>query len=128
MIYERLQRQNAREKGTSQGSTDGSRKHAKKSFAVGAVSGAVAAVLSNPMDVVKTRLMTQGAGEVVRYRGVWHALRTVAREEGPGAFCKGIAPRVAAKMLQSALFFAAYEGLRERFSQLLNVKNKVAST
>lgn len=94
-----------------------------QSFAVGGASGAAAAVVSNPMDVVKTRLMTQVrvAGAPVRYRGVAHALLTVAREEGVGTFAKGIAPRIAAKTLQSAMFFAAYEALKKSFAQVLNV-------
>lgn len=117
VIYERLQGQNA-----GRGAEGDGRRRAQKSFSVGAVSGAAAAFLSNPLDVVKTRLMTQGGGTAVRYRGVVHALRTIAREEGPSAFCKGIAPRIAAKTLQSALFFAAYEGLRERFLRLLKVR------
>lgn len=118
VIYERLQGQNAG-KAAAEGS---GRSRTQKSFSVGAVAGAAAACLSNPLDVVKTRLMTQGGGSAVRYRGVVHALRTIAREEGPSAFCKGIAPRIAAKTLQSALFFAAYEGLRERFLTLLKVR------
>jgi len=95
-----------------------------ESFLVGGASGAAAAIFSNPMDVVKTRLMTQirTGGAAVRYRGVGHALVTVAREEGVQAFAKGIAPRIAAKTLQSAMFFAAYEALKKSFARLLDVK------
>lgn len=116
VVYERLRRSSA-------GRTN--------SFAVGAAAGAAAATLSNPMDVVKTRLMTQRAAAGAagaRYHGVWHALHTVAREEGPFALCKGLAPRIAAKMLQSALFFAAYESLRVHFSRAFRVQTNVVPT
>lgn len=94
-----------------------------QSFLVGGASGALAAIISNPMDVVKTRLMTQvQQGGVVRYNGVAHAIGKIAREEGVIAFSKGIAPRIVAKTLQSALFFAAYEGLRKSFSKAMNVE------
>lgn len=91
-----------------------------ESFVVGGLSGAVAAVASNPMDVVKTRLMTQvGRGG---YGGVGEALVRVAREEGVGAFAKGVAPRIAAKTLQSALFFAVYESLKRAIGHGLGVE------
>lgn len=91
------------------------------SLMVGGVSGAVAALVSNPMDVVKTRLMTQTATSAVRYRSVAHAFSSVARQEGVRAFAKGIAPRIAAKTLQSALFFAAYEKVKSTLAVLLRV-------
>eukprot|EP00178_Gracilaria_changii_P014239 TRINITY_DN40297_c0_g1_i1.p2 TRINITY_DN40297_c0_g1~~TRINITY_DN40297_c0_g1_i1.p2 ORF type:complete len:352 (-),score=105.22 TRINITY_DN40297_c0_g1_i1:1153-2208(-) len=97
------------------------------SLLVGGVSGAVAALVSNPMDVVKTRLMTQTASSVVRYRGVAHALTTVATNEGVRAFAKGIAPRIAAKTLQSALFFAAYERVKSSLAQMLGVTEEAAA-
>lgn len=94
---------------------------------MGAVAGVVAAIVSNPADVVKTRLMTQvrGAATVgvrsTAYRGVADAFVRVVREEGPAAFAKGIAPRMAAKALQSGLFFAVYERMRIALALALQV-------
>lgn len=85
----------------------------------GGVAGAFAAFVSNPMDVVKTRLMTQTG---VHYRSVRHAFWLLLREEGASAFVKGAAPRVAAKTLQSAMFFATYEALRRAFAAALRVE------
>lgn len=104
---------------------DGAKLNRAQSFLVGGASGAAAAIASNPLDVVKTRLMTQIKGSgVVKYRGVGHALVTVAKEEGVGAFAKGIAPRIAAKTLQSALFFAAYETIKRGIAGVVGVEMK----
>lgn len=101
------------------------------SLGIGAIAGAVAAIVSNPADVVKTRLMTQVKSlprtsaqpfpPSAHYKGVADAFVRIAREEGIQTFAKGIAPRIAAKALQSALFFAAYEGLRRAVSNALKV-------
>lgn len=76
-------------------------------------------------DVVKTRLMTQIAspatGGKLRYRGVAHAAVTIAREEGVGAFARGLVPRVAAKTVQSAVFFSVYELVRQAVAEALQV-------
>lgn len=95
---------------------------------VGAIAGAIAAIVSNPADVVKTRLMTQvrtgGSAHLAKgraYQGVRDAFIRIAKEEGVFVFGKGIAPRIAAKALQSALFFAAYEGLRKTISTAVGV-------
>lgn len=95
---------------------------------IGGIAGAVAAIVSNPADVVKTRLMTQvrnGGTPYVAgqraYRGVCDTFVRIAREEGFATFGKGIAPRIAAKALQSALFFAAYEGLRRAIGNAVGV-------
>ncbi|KAK9829199.1 hypothetical protein WJX72_004446 [[Myrmecia] bisecta] len=62
-------------------------------------SGFSAAVLgpcaTGPFDVIKTRLMAQekSAGPV-RYRGLFHALVTIPREEGIRALWRGLLPRL----------------------------------
>lgn len=86
---------------------------------VGAVSGIVAAVVSNPSDVVKTRLMTMGG-----YAGVGDAFGRIAREEGIRAFGKGLAPRIVSKSLQSACFFTTYEAFKSIFAKALDVEMK----
>eukprot|EP00183_Erythrolobus_madagascarensis_P005962 CAMPEP_0185845540 /NCGR_PEP_ID=MMETSP1354-20130828/1482_1 /TAXON_ID=708628 /ORGANISM="Erythrolobus madagascarensis, Strain CCMP3276" /LENGTH=398 /DNA_ID=CAMNT_0028545527 /DNA_START=139 /DNA_END=1332 /DNA_ORIENTATION=+ len=177
----------------------------QRQLLIGGICGALAAVVSNPMDVVKTRLMTQmpadasnaaisssglnggaklasqtstqtfrrvfsrvvsvrkhapapalaygsvqgeslgaiaaaapraasrvpvelsGASKVSvlaarqRYQGVVHCFTTILRTEGVGAFAKGLVPRIAAKTLQSALFFATYEALSVLYTRALSV-------
>lgn len=84
-----------------------------------------ACLFLSSIDVVKTRLMTQIAspatGGTLRYRGVAHAAVTIAREEGAGAFARGLVPRVAAKTVQSAVFFSVYELVRQGVAEVLRV-------
>jgi hypothetical protein len=49
-------------------------------------------LVTMPLDVVKTRLMTQsGTGQ---YKGLFHCLLRVAKDEGLPALFRGVVPRV----------------------------------
>lgn len=78
----------------------------------GSIAGGVSATLTTPLDVVKTRLMTQRIG-ADKYKGILHGLRTIAREEGMGALMAGVAPRVLWISLGGAVFFGAYEAAKD---------------
>ena len=82
--------------------------HPWESALCGSVAGGVAAALTTPFDVVKTRLMTQQAG-VPLYRGVLATMRRVAQEEGVAALFSGTVPRVLWISLGGAIFFGGYE-------------------
>lgn len=75
---------------------------------MGALAGGVGSLVSNPMDVVKTRVMTQPG----LYPTVWSAVSKVSVEEGPSAFFKGTVPRLLHKVPANAIFFATYEIFR----------------
>lgn len=75
---------------------------------IGALAGGVGSLISNPMDVVKTRIMTQPQ----IYKTVGATVTKVWAEEGPAAFFKGTAPRLLHKIPANAIFFAAYEIFR----------------
>ncbi|CDF37509.1 unnamed protein product [Chondrus crispus] len=78
----------------------------------GSMAGGVSAAVTTPLDVVKTRLMTQSAG-AVKYRGIVHGLRTIAREEGGAALFSGLTPRVMWISIGGAVFFGAYEAAKK---------------
>ncbi|XP_061712706.1 solute carrier family 25 member 35-like isoform X2 [Cydia pomonella] len=66
-------------------------------FVIGGLAGAGATVFTNPIDVVKTRLQLQGElqrkdQQVVRYRGMLHAIFVIGRTDGVFALQKGLAP------------------------------------
>ncbi|CAH2073198.1 unnamed protein product, partial [Iphiclides podalirius] len=66
-------------------------------FVIGGLAGAGATIFTNPMDVVKTRFQLQGElrarnEHTPRYRGIFHALYVIARNDGVLALQKGLAP------------------------------------
>lgn len=62
----------------------------------GIEAGVILVVCSNPLWVIKTRLALQGAEENFnssqKYRGIGHALITIAKEEGVAGLYKGLFP------------------------------------
>lgn len=72
----------------------------------GSVAGGIAAGLTTPLDVVKTRLMTQSPGQ---YAGMGSCLRAIIQEEGPAALFAGSVPRMSSIAFGGAIFFGAYE-------------------
>lgn len=70
----------------------------------GSLAGAVAAALTCPLDVLKTRLMLS------RERvGAFTMLRQILRTSGPGALFAGIAPRTAWISVGGAVFLGSYQ-------------------
>jgi solute carrier family 25 (mitochondrial S-adenosylmethionine transporter), member 26 len=63
----------------------------------GSAAGGFAAAITTPLDVVKTRIMTQApitTGNPRKYTGIIQALGRIAREEGASGLFSGITPRV----------------------------------
>lgn len=77
----------------------------------GSVGGCVAAGLTTPLDVVKTRLMTAGGYEEGEL-GMARMLAKISKEEGWRGLFRGIAPRMAWISLGGFVFFGSYEGAR----------------
>lgn len=76
---------------------------------LGALAGGIAAAVTNPLDVVKTRLQTQPGGVERMYTGVFDCMRRVVREEGWGALGRGVGARVAWVAPSSAIVLAVFE-------------------
>nr|GMD50240.1 protein MITOFERRINLIKE 1, chloroplastic [Ipomoea batatas] len=89
-----------------------------QSVCCGALAGAISASLTTPLDVVKTRLMTQVHGEAVNkvaaamVSGVSATVRQILREEGWVGFTRGMGPRVLHSSCFSALGYFAFETAR----------------
>lgn len=85
------------------------------SLVTGAAAGALAATMTHPLDLVKTRLMTQGvrgASGAQLYRGVASTLRTVAREEGLRGLGRGLRVRLFYNALFTAFGLTCFEAFK----------------
>jgi len=83
------------------------------------VSGMVAAVVTQPLDVVKTRLQTQNvftaaeAEEVrVRYDGLMSTALTITREEGISGLFRGTVPRLLFAAPSAAMCWGTFEVMK----------------
>ncbi|XP_073146258.1 protein MITOFERRINLIKE 1, chloroplastic [Henckelia pumila] len=89
-----------------------------QSVVCGALAGAISASLTTPLDVVKTRLMTQGHGESMNriaaasYSGVTAMVKRILKEEGWVGFTRGMGPRVFYSACFSAIGYFAFETSR----------------
>jgi len=80
-----------------------------KDMVAGGLSGGIGSYLTNPMDVIKTRLQTDSA----MYDGkVWRCVRATYAEGGARAFLRGSVPRLIHKIPANASFFVFYEFFR----------------
>lgn len=90
----------------------------EENLMVAGIAGAVAAVIMTPVDVVKTRLMTQRVGSAVQYSGIVNTLRKIVAEEGAGTLMKGVLPRIVFLAPLAGITFSLYEavaaGIRKR--------------
>lgn len=91
---------------------------------IAGIAGAVSAVIMTPVDVVKTRIMTQPAGSTV-YGGVISTLQKIVREEGAATLMKGVVPRVVFLAPMAGITFSVYEAvaanIKSRKSQSTSV-------
>lgn len=79
---------------------------------------AAAGFSTTPLDVLKTRLMTQGStpvGTEVLYKNVFDCAARIYREEGAVAFLKGWEPRVIWISIGGCVFFTALEQCKKAF-------------
>ncbi|XP_057973356.1 protein MITOFERRINLIKE 1, chloroplastic [Malania oleifera] len=89
-----------------------------QSVCCGALAGAISASITTPLDVVKTRLMTQVHGEAMNkvaaamYTGVSATVKQILKEEGWIGLTRGMGPRVLHSACFSALGYFAFETAR----------------
>ncbi|KAF3628612.1 Mitochondrial adenine nucleotide transporter ADNT1 [Capsicum annuum] len=79
----------------------------------GACAGIIAMSATYPMDMVRGRITVQTEKSPYQYRGMFHALSTILREEGPRALYKGWLPSVIGVIPYVGLNFAVYESLKD---------------
>lgn len=90
---------------------DGLGTHVTASFA----AGFVAAVVSNPVDVIKTRVMNMKveAGEAPPYKGALDCAVKTVKAEGPMALYKGFIPTISRQGPFTIVLFVTLEQVRK---------------
>lgn len=94
-----------------------------EAIGLGFFVGVVAATLTNPFDVVKTRMQTQPSGCDKKYFNVRHCFRRIVAEEGWSALVKGLVPRIAWVAPGSAITFGVFETVRAYFYDRMQVES-----
>lgn len=109
--------------GLGEGNASGSGEEFGVAFVSGAVSGSIAALLTHPFDVVKTRLQTQGTQSESNGRlsgtlrggsnrgsgSVWVAMQDIVKKEGSKGLWKGLSPRTAKVAPACGVMIASFE-------------------
>uniref|UniRef100_A0A8C6PK45 Mitochondrial glutathione transporter SLC25A39 n=1 Tax=Nothobranchius furzeri TaxID=105023 RepID=A0A8C6PK45_NOTFU len=103
------------------------------SFSAGAVSGAIAAVLTLPFDVVKTRRQIQ-LGEIdalavslKKTTSTWHIMKNIWAELGYRGLFAGFMPRVIKVAPACAVMISSYE-FGKAFFQKMNLDRQQLAT
>lgn len=73
----------------------------------GAISGGIAAGLTTPLDVIKTRIMLAETG--TKNNTMLKLIKSIHREKGIKGFFAGFVPRVMWITLGGAIFFGFYD-------------------
>jgi solute carrier family 25 S-adenosylmethionine transporter 26 len=73
----------------------------------GALAGGFGSLMTNPMDLMKTRMMTSS-----KYNSVVVAALSILKNEGIMTFFVGVGPRLLHKIPANGLFFLCYESFR----------------
>lgn len=85
------------------------------SFLSGSLSGLVAAFVTNPFDVGKTRLQIQADQAVKKQQSLFEFLHSIYKTEGVLALYRGFAPRVMKVVPLCAIMISSYEVAKKIF-------------
>ncbi|XP_037678194.1 brain mitochondrial carrier protein 1 isoform X2 [Choloepus didactylus] len=95
-----------------------------KPFVYGGLASIVAEFGTFPVDLTKTRLQVQGQSidvrfKEIKYRGMFHALFRIYREEGILALYSGIAPALLRQASYGTIKIGIYQSLKRLFVERL---------
>lgn len=94
--------------------------HVKSGHLIAGVSGGVASTLSvHPFDLLKIRLAVDDGRVSSRpkYRGFFHAVKTIFKEEGVVGFYRGVSPNCLGAGLSWGFYFFFYNAIKSQMSQ-----------
>lgn len=82
---------------------------ATESALYGSIAGAIAAFVTTPLDVAKTRIMLAEQSDSLATGKVFPALKAIKSERGVGGLFAGVVPRVLWISVGAAIFLGSYE-------------------
>uniref|UniRef100_A0A8I5N9M0 Solute carrier family 25 member 14 n=1 Tax=Papio anubis TaxID=9555 RepID=A0A8I5N9M0_PAPAN len=99
-----------------------------KPFVYGGLASIVAEFGTFPVDLTKTRLQVQGQSidarfKEIKYRGMFHALFRICKEEGVLALYSGIAPALLRQASYGTIKIGIYQSLKRLFVERLEDSN-----
>ncbi|KAI5970730.1 FLX1 [Candida margitis] len=80
-------------------------------FASSSLAGVVTSILTNPIWVLKTRIIAKPTNEQGAYKSLFDGIRTMVHNEGIGSFWKGSIPSMF-QVLQASLQITIYDHLK----------------
>ncbi|GAV56069.1 hypothetical protein ZYGR_0AZ02410 [Zygosaccharomyces rouxii] len=83
----------------------------------GASSGLLTAILTNPIWVLKTRIMSTSSHASGSYLSTWDGIKKLLKNEGVRAMWHGLLPSMFG-VSQGAIYFMIYDTLKNRFSSV----------
>jgi len=78
-------------------------------FAIGALAGLVTVCVTQPLDVIKTRMQSLNAAR--EYRNSFHCGYRILTEEGILRFWTGTTPRLVRLVMSGGIVFTIYENV-----------------
>ncbi|QSL65461.1 hypothetical protein MERGE_002772 [Pneumocystis wakefieldiae] len=87
-----------------------------KTFASGAIAGAVATTISYPFDLLRTRFAAQGVSKV--YLSIPHSIKSIYISEGIKGFYRGINASILQIVPYMAIVFGVYENSKTYLSNI----------
>ncbi|CCE63625.1 hypothetical protein TPHA_0F01410 [Tetrapisispora phaffii CBS 4417] len=86
-------------------------------LSAGAISGLITSVVTNPIWVLKTRIMSTSKYAEGSYVSIIHGFKTLLEKEGLKSFWRGTLPAVLG-VSQGAIYFMVYDTLKYKYSSL----------
>ncbi|GAB5368027.1 hypothetical protein AAMO2058_001282500 [Amorphochlora amoebiformis] len=86
-----------------------------RKMSAGVISGSAAAAICNPTDLIKVRMQSGIHRGQNRYRGILHAVSTIAKEEGLRAFYRGVGPTTSRAAVVAAAELGSYDEIKAYF-------------
>ena len=104
----------------------------KRAFIAGGIAACGAVTVTHPVETVKIRLQLQGElqskiAAVRKYKGVFHGVGVIAKNEGLNGLFRGIAPAYFYQILLNGCRLGFYEPLRKGLTQTVFRDHKVQS-